>query len=416
MSADRPINADVPAGERRSRARSAEAEPRAEPKPPSRSRPPKRRRAAKPAAPADPGALKVIAALVVVAIVFIVAACSAAAAAARATRVGRAGAGAGAGADERAGRGRRRAEAAEELGYPAFATNNTTRVGGSDPAANAAGVALAVFPSTTAAQRPAAVTLVDEDDWAGRDRRRGPDGRPGAGAGPDLRRRRACPTPTAEALDALDPQGSKATGGAPAFAIGDVGDARTAARRGSSSGGDAAATAAAIADLRDRLFGSAPAPHRHRPAPTSPSFAMPAAAWAARSGDPVLFADARRAAGGDRSPRCKRHPKVPVYVLGPSSAISSDVLREDRQGRPPRSSASPARTRSPTRSPSPATPTATSAGTSTTPATASSSPATTRRSTPPPRRRSRPPAPGGRCCSPTAPLRCRRRCANTSST
>ena len=66
---------------------------------------------------------------------------------------------------------------AEALGYPAFATNNTTRIGGSDAAANAAAVALAVFPSTTAAQRPAAVALVDEEDWAGGDRRLGPDGR-----------------------------------------------------------------------------------------------------------------------------------------------------------------------------------------------------------------------------------------------
>ena len=40
-------------------------------------------------------------------------------------------------------------QAAEQLGYPSFATNNTTRIGGSDPASNAAAVALAVFPSTT---------------------------------------------------------------------------------------------------------------------------------------------------------------------------------------------------------------------------------------------------------------------------
>src|SRR5262249_38482443 len=58
-------------------------------------------------------------------------------------------------------------EAAEELGYPAFATNNTTRVGGSDPASTAAGVALAVFPGASESQRPAAVTLVGEEDWAG---------------------------------------------------------------------------------------------------------------------------------------------------------------------------------------------------------------------------------------------------------
>ena len=56
-------------------------------------------------------------------------------------------------------------------------------------------------------------------------------------------------------------------------------------------------------------------------------FAMPAAAWAARSGDPILYA------GRDKLPAAtakalRRHPKVPAYVLGPSSAISSDVLRE----------------------------------------------------------------------------------------
>jgi hypothetical protein len=53
---------------------------------------------------------------------------------------------------------------------------------------------------------------------------------------------------------------------------------------------------------------------------------MPAAAWAARSGDPVLYA------GRDKLPKptaeaLRSHSKLPVYVLGPSSAISSDVLR-----------------------------------------------------------------------------------------
>ena len=53
----------------------------------------------------------------------------------------------------------------EELGYPAFATANTTRVGGAEPASNAAAVALATYPSTDAAQQPAAVALVDAGDW-----------------------------------------------------------------------------------------------------------------------------------------------------------------------------------------------------------------------------------------------------------
>jgi hypothetical protein len=54
---------------------------------------------------------------------------------------------------------------------------------------------------------------------------------------------------------------------------------------------------------------------------------MPAAAWAARSGDPVLFSDAKRLPAATAT-ALKRHPKAPVYVLGPSSAISSGVVRE----------------------------------------------------------------------------------------
>ena len=88
----------------------------------------------------------------------------------------------------------------------------------------------------------------------------------------------------------------------------------------------AAASAAAIAKLRDRLVGSPP---RHVVvAPLgAPAFAMPAAAWAARSGDPVLYAG-RRKLPTATARFLRSHPKAPAYVLGPSSAISSDVLRE----------------------------------------------------------------------------------------
>ena len=225
-------------------------------------------------------------------------------------------------ADEPAG-GAGRRQSTEALGYPAFATGNTTRVGGSDPATNAAAVALAVFPSTTPAQRPAAVTLVGEDDWAGAIAAAvlmaAPVRAPVLISGAD-----GLPDPTAEALDALDPQGDKATGGATAFAIGDVAtpdggkvaDRQSRQRRG--DGGRDRRTAR-------RRSSAPPPPTSSSPPPTSPSFAMPAAAWAARSGDPVLFA------AGDVLPEAtlavlKRHPKVPVYVLGPASAISSKAL------------------------------------------------------------------------------------------
>jgi hypothetical protein len=210
----------------------------------------------------------------------------------------------------------------EQLGYPAFATDNTTRVGGSDPATNAAAVALAVFPSTAPSQRPAAVTLVGEDDWAGAIAgsvlMSAPVRAPILVSNPD-----GLPDPSSEALGALAPPGAKATAGASAFAIGDVA-VPDAGKVTSVKAVGAAATAAAIAELRDRLFGSSPAHIVIAPS-EQPQFAMPAAAWAARSGDPVLFAE------GDVLPEAtlaalKRHKKLPVYVLGPASAISSKAI------------------------------------------------------------------------------------------
>ena len=55
--------------------------------------------------------------------------------------------------------------AARELGFPGFATKNTTRVSGGDPTVDAAGVALAVYPSNGQGTHPQVVTLAPEDDW-----------------------------------------------------------------------------------------------------------------------------------------------------------------------------------------------------------------------------------------------------------
>jgi hypothetical protein len=328
VSADRPINADVPVPE--TPAATPLPEPKAEPaqpKPkPAKVKPKTQKRPRPPRAKRKPipAALKAVVALVLVAVVFIAAAVLG-------------GSGGSKSASSSAGpaptpvpaQGGKTSETpasqtAEQLGYPTFATGNTTRVGGSDPASNAAAVALAVFPSTAPSQRPAAVTLVGEDDWQGAIAASvlmaAPVRAPVLISNPD-----DLPDPTSEALDALDPQGSDSTGGASAFAIGDVATP-DGGRVTQVKAGEAAATAAAIAKLRDRLFGSAPAHVIVAPA-SSPDFAMPAAAWAARSGDPVLFA------AGGKLPKAtaaalKRHAKVPVYVLGPSSAIPSSAVRE----------------------------------------------------------------------------------------
>jgi hypothetical protein len=216
------------------------------------------------------------------------------------------------------------AEAAEELGYPSFATNNTTRVGGSDAATTAAGVALAVFPSAKVAQRPVAVTLVDEGDWQGAVAAAVLMAAPVrapllVSSGGDL------PDPTSQALDTLDPQGSAATDKTQAFVVGDaaVPDGLRTTRV---QAANPAALAVAIEALRNKLLGGAP-PHLVLAPEDKPEFAAPAAAWAARSGDAVLYS------GSDKLPKqtagaLSKDPKTPVYVLGPSSAISSDVVRE----------------------------------------------------------------------------------------
>ena len=216
-------------------------------------------------------------------------------------------------------------QVAEALAFPAFATNNTTRIGGPDPTSNAAGVALAVFPSTTAAQRPAAVTVVGEEDWAGAIAASvlmaPPVRAPLLFSSPD-----ELPEDSEEALAALDPQGSKATGGASLFAVGPVALPDGAGKVTRVDSGDPAATAAQIATLRERLSG-APPRHILVASGEKPEFAMAAAAWAARSGDPVLYAEAKKLPPATAAV-LKEHPKVPVFVLGPDSVIAKGVVKE----------------------------------------------------------------------------------------
>jgi hypothetical protein len=110
-------------------------------------------------------------------------------------------------------------EAAEKLGFPSSATRNTIRVGGSDAAADAAGVAGALFPATGASDRPAAVALVDQDDWqtaiaasvlAG----------PPIGAALLLSDGNELPAVTEDTLERLDPRGSDLSEDAQVIRIG----------------------------------------------------------------------------------------------------------------------------------------------------------------------------------------------------
>ncbi len=324
MIPKRPINADVPAEEKQAakEAPKAPEKPKTEQQPtgdirPSDGDPGPRTNAER---KSGPGAPRALIALVVLALVFIVVAIVWGTSGEDSGSESPAPAPAPSGREsDQSASGQQTTEA---LGYPGFATGNTTRIGGSDPTANAAGAALAVFPSTTPEQRPDAVTLVGEDDWAGAIAAAvlmaPPVRAPVLFSSPD-----EVPDVTAEALDALDPQGSPVTGEAPLFAIGGV---AFPGRAAPVKAGGPATTAARIAELRDRLFEETPE-HIVIASSSRPDFAMPAAAWAARSGDPVLYAEADKLPAATKA-ALQNHAKVPVYVLGPSSVISSQVVRE----------------------------------------------------------------------------------------
>lgn len=330
MARKRPINADLPtpspAAEKPAASTEEVAATQPPPAPEKKAAEPKARPPAKPAKKKRkpvPTALKAIGGLVLIAIVFLLAAVLG-----------------GGGSNEPAQKPAPAptqpppeeveekqtptAEAAEELGYPSFATNNTTRVGGEDAATTAAGIALAVFPSAKVAQRPKAVTLVDEGDWRGAVAAAVLMSAPVRAPllvtdGSDV------PDPTAQALATLDPRGSSATDKAQVFAIGSAA-APDGLRATKVRGDDPARLAVAIAELRDELLGGQPR-HLVIAPEDDPAFAMPAGAWAARSGDPVLFSG-RNSLPKASAKYLRSKSKVPVFVLGPSAAISSAVVRE----------------------------------------------------------------------------------------
>jgi hypothetical protein len=214
-------------------------------------------------------------------------------------------------------------EAAQDLGFPAFATKNTTRVGGADAVANAAAVARAVFPAQSAATRPGAVVLADARDWRvglaaavlGSAPIRAPallsDGR-------DL------PQASSDALAALAPTGARAAGGAQVIRVGDVARPENL-RTTDLAGSDAFALARAVDAFHAAARGGASRRVLVVSA-DSPAYAVPAAGWAAKSGDPVLFVT-RDGLPADTRAALRAHQRPDIFVLGPPAVVSEAVVR-----------------------------------------------------------------------------------------
>src|SRR4051794_6302274 len=213
-------------------------------------------------------------------------------------------------------------EAAQGLGFPSFATKNTTRIGGADAVADAAAVARAVYPAATADTRPRAVTLVDQRDWrialAAAVLMAPPVRAPVLFAdGGDL------PPASEAALQGLGPRGSRALDGSQVIRVGAV--ARPSGFKTEDLKSGAPFTMANEIDRSSAAARGAPSDHVVVVGADAPQYAMPAAAWAAKSGDPVLFTKRDVLPPATRQ-ALRRHEQPKIYVLGPPKAVGAKVM------------------------------------------------------------------------------------------
>ena len=209
------------------------------------------------------------------------------------------------------------------LGFPLVATRNTTRISGPDPVSDAAASALATHPPAPQAKPLEAVTVIPDDSWQ-------------AGvaasvlAGPQARipvlisQHGTVPDATSQALSQLNPQGG-GPGDVQAYAL-DGASVPSGVKSGKLAGDTPASIANSVDQLRQRLVKQEPQ-HILVVSSDQAGYAMPAAAWSARSGDPVLFT------GKDQAPAptlaaLRRHAASAVYVLGPASVISKAAVSQ----------------------------------------------------------------------------------------
>jgi hypothetical protein len=218
-------------------------------------------------------------------------------------------------------------------GAGGLSTENTTRLGGSSSAIDAAAVALAVYPGLTAATRPRTVTIVDAGDW------------PAAlaasvFASAPLRAPllysdgTTLPDVSSRALGTMRPIGSSAIGPSPSGPGGRaqvlrIGGAATPSGYfvRSLAGNTSAALAVEIERLSSLL-------HHHDPhrlivtaAGGSPAMTMPAAGLSAQTGAPILFVEQGRIPQATAA-ELKRLGRTAIYLIGPRALVSERVARE----------------------------------------------------------------------------------------
>jgi hypothetical protein len=210
-------------------------------------------------------------------------------------------------------------------GAGGLATKNTTRLGGSDPATDAAAVARAVYPGLTVSTRPQAVVLADEHDWpaalAASALASAPLGAPLLYSDGS-----ALPSVSSQALAAMHPIGAAQAGGAQVIRIGTTTAAPAGYRTSTLAASEPAALAAEVAQLESRARGVAPREVIVLAEDAPPALQMPAAGLSAESGAPILLIASTGIPAATRAELRSLH-RPTIYVVGPS-AVNSRLLAQ----------------------------------------------------------------------------------------
>lgn len=212
-----------------------------------------------------------------------------------------------------------------DLGFPVLATRNTVRIAGASPVQDAAATARIAYPASGGPRpgaRPPAVTLVDAADWraalVSSVLFAAPLGAPVLFTeGEDI------PPATADALAALRPTGARSAGGAQAIRVGS--SARPQGLRLVDVAGGDPYTLARSVDAFSAAARGTTSDQVMIVSADAPAYAMPAAAWAAKSGTPILFVT-RSTLPAATAAALRAHQQPKIYVLGPPSVVDDGVL------------------------------------------------------------------------------------------
>lgn len=216
-------------------------------------------------------------------------------------------------------------------GAGGLSTKNTTRLGGTTSAIDAAAVAVAVYPGLTPATRPPAVVLVDSGNWPAALAASALAGRPlhapllysDGGVLPEasalaLRVMRPAGVPGSSATDALR--------SAQAIQIGAAATPSGYVTR-SLPGGDSATLAVEVERLLSTLRNHPPHQLIVTAADGPRAMTMPAAGLAAQTGAPILFVN-RSVIPPATSAELARLGRTAIYVVGPGTVVGENVVRK----------------------------------------------------------------------------------------